>query len=126
MELTEAQLAKWDALTAAATPGLWKADVRFNPPTVVVHRGWIVAHMAHYLPTQQASDAAFIAAAHTALPALLAEVRRLQLVEAAMADHLPGCDHITGYYALENDCSCGLYERQQVLQRLAEGTLNYD
>jgi hypothetical protein len=32
-------------------------------------------------------------------------------------DHLDGCHKITGYYAHENDCSCGLYERRMAARK---------
>lgn len=53
-------------------------------------------------------------------PYLLAEVRQGRAIEAAMLDHLPDCARATGYYALENDCSCGLYYRRQAIRALTE------
>lgn len=56
------------------------------------------------------------------IAALEAEVARLRAVEAAMLDHFPDCGRAAGYYALENDCTCGLYYRRQVINALlAEG-----
>lgn len=55
-------------------------------------------------------------------PYLLAEVRELRAIETAMLDHLPECHRATGYYALENDCSCGLYARRQVINAIGQDT----
>jgi hypothetical protein len=81
--MTEQELQAIEALAAAATPGPWRAETDYRDDTTVLYtavhegEGWVVAEgtLVH--------DAAFIAAARTAVPALVAEVRRLWRVEDA-------------------------------------------
>ena len=72
--MTEQQLADLDALAAAATPGPWEAAHQYA-------ECWSLhgpeANGPDMMPK---GDAAFIAAARTAVPALVAEVRRLREV----------------------------------------------
>ncbi len=93
IELTDAQLAEWEALAERATGGPWYT---VDPPWA--NSDWVNAgsedpHGGSLVCDCQAqhddmtdddegdnaiSDAAFIAAARTAVPALIAEVRRLR------------------------------------------------
>ncbi len=85
---TEADLARWEALAAKATPGPWR-----------VGHPWSAEEYWHYLCSEASKayiigpydvdeggiastpdDAAFLAASRTAVPALVAEVRRLRQV----------------------------------------------
>lgn len=45
-------------------------------------------------------------------------VLRLLEIERVMLDHLDGCAKITGHYAHENDCTCGLYERHMAIREI--------
>ena len=84
--LTDEELAEFEALTAAATPGPWIANIEeeapiggesmisirapgdFPPDMYVYHDGG----------TAPAADLKFIAAARNYVPRLIAEVRRLR------------------------------------------------
>lgn len=88
-----ARLAEIDALAAAATEGPWEItydhddrpdtglSVKF--PTAIGPFTWI----EHPTPREDA-DSAFVAAARTAVPALVAEVRRLQADWAALGPYV--------------------------------------
>jgi hypothetical protein len=74
--MTEQELQAIEALAAAATPGPWTVvDEDYLKPTIIggdnVGDGYVI----------RSADAAFIAAARTDVPALVAEVRRLWRVE---------------------------------------------
>lgn len=73
--MTEAQLAELEALSLAATPGPWVvAEHMASRVTMVVAEGHPMATgIPHVL-----EDKSFIAAAREAVPALVAEVRRLK------------------------------------------------
>lgn len=82
--MTDTELDEIDALADAATPGPWQALGLMQPaPNYAVIGGGSI-------PTQVAvvtrENAAFIAAARTALPALIAEVRRLSREVEAIRD----------------------------------------
>ncbi|MFN7185996.1 MAG: hypothetical protein ACK5VE_06490 [Alphaproteobacteria bacterium] len=68
--MTEQELADLDALAAAATPGPWE---QIDSRAYSSGTGLQVC-----LCNETDADAAFIAAARTAVPALVAEVRRLR------------------------------------------------
>lgn len=74
--MTEQELADIEALANAATLGPWEAgdpyDQRTTEPLAVYGMGMEVAD------TQLVRDATFIAASRAAVPALVAEVRRLR------------------------------------------------
>lgn len=78
--MTDEQLAEWERLAAAATPGPWEAiptvDADFATIKTRGKLGWMQYH--EYDPGIDATDAAFVAAAREAVPALVAEVRRLR------------------------------------------------
>lgn len=87
--MTEEELAALEALTEAATAGPWEwNDHDLHAVSVANDDPWdpasgqkiIVTDSGAYPPEKD--DAAFIAAARTAVPALIAEVRRLRAVEA--------------------------------------------
>ena len=85
---TEADLARWEALADQATPGPWTARHRDSsnptqdPARDGEHLGWHLDPLA--VPDRgqivRGADAAFLAESRTAVPALVAEVRRLRQV----------------------------------------------
>ena len=96
--MTEAELQELQSLADAATPGPWLCvpDARgyANAPNMVwTNRGPGFGTVALTCPTglasvpQQAADAAFIAASRDGMTALIAEVRRLQLLLLEGKDH---------------------------------------
>jgi hypothetical protein len=95
-----AKLAEWEALTEGATEGPWDTD---GGGTSIGHGDKWVAHVVDQQepnePVQARADAEFIAAARTAMPALLAFVREVQgLAEwhetkAEKALAFPGAGH---------------------------------
>lgn len=83
--MTQDELDRWEALANAATPGPWVLVDRDILGGYEVHApdDWTV--FGYNGPER--TDAAFIAAARDAVPALIAEVRRLRgLVEAAYCE----------------------------------------
>lgn len=80
--MTEQELADLDALAAAATPGPWE---QIDSRAYSSGTGLQVC-----LCNETDADAAFIAAARTAVPALVAEVRRLQRYEQVVQKMLYG------------------------------------
>jgi hypothetical protein len=74
--MTPEQLATWRQLADAATPGTWAVDYISNLVSTddqeTIDNGW--QQICEFWGDD---DAAFIAAARTAVPALLAEVERL-------------------------------------------------
>lgn len=87
MTITEAQLDEWARLAEEATPGPWYGadQVRPSPeeraiPASVLDSGRSAIFRAVWLIDNKRwnRDAAFIAAAREAIPALIAEVRRLR------------------------------------------------
>jgi hypothetical protein len=82
--MTQQELDALKALADAATPGPWRAvDSPDNPGREVdicsgatVFSEW-VATLGHPMHEEVRADAAFVAAACEAVPALLAEVERL-------------------------------------------------
>ena len=91
---TEADLARWEALADQATPGPWTARHRDSsnptqdPARDGEHLGWHLDPLA--VPDRgqivRGADAAFLAESRTAVPALVAEVRRLRDVLTRIAD----------------------------------------
>jgi hypothetical protein len=80
---TDAQLQEWQALADAATPGTWGKEYS------AVTANERITHIAHADPMGNGeADAAFIAAARAAVPALLAEVQRLRAQNTALRDVL--------------------------------------
>lgn len=89
MMITEDDLERWQALCDAATPGPWKLwngwgpaeDGKYrvcgigpdNSGTGITASDWPASDVAG-----RAEDLEFVAIARTALPALIAEVRRLR------------------------------------------------
>ena len=86
MAVREADLAEWERLAAAATPGPWRQDpggragARFDD---------VLADGSNIAEWIEPADAAFIAASRTALPALVAEVRRLREALEQVRGHHP-------------------------------------
>lgn len=87
MPITRAQLAAWKELEQAATKGPWTHFNDRSEPTGRVHRlilertGRLFVSLVCMMsegPGDHEADAAFIAASRQALPALIAEVERLQ------------------------------------------------
>jgi hypothetical protein len=87
--ITKEQLEHWKALADAATLGKWEA----TQPNTLVGSGVLVEkpngmHLALTSGSFIEPDAAFIAAAREAVPALIADVTRLQEIEKR------GCESI--------------------------------
>lgn len=72
--LTDQQLAEYAALNSAATPGPWTVSEDYSD--VLAPDGDQLA--SYWNPTSATRNGEFIAAARSAVPALLAEVRRLR------------------------------------------------
>ncbi len=112
-EITDDQIATDEALCNAATPGPWTAsshgtmaDGSDNPEWFAAGFGGMATHLSQ-------ATAAFIARARTALPAYIAEVKRLAaaLTESERVSALRG-DGVT-HYANE----CGLAKGAVYIQR---------
>lgn len=73
--ITDEQLAEWEKLANAATPAPWAAlfENDVATPDLVC-----VAKCPSYVGVPFSANQAFIAAAREAIPALIAEVRRLR------------------------------------------------
>jgi hypothetical protein len=104
-------LAEIEALAAAATPGPWEA-MYFGDR--IVH--WLEGGDFEYVvdePVANVDNARFIAAARTAIPRLVAEIRRLR------AD-LAAADDATNEALLHNETSCEVVkERDRLKAELA-------
>lgn len=98
--MTDEELAEIEARAAKATPGPWvvapwdgdEGNVRLTVTVGPDAGGWMVAdgdwHGPGDAPHDREANAAFMAAARADVPALLAEVRRLQGVVAEQAKAL--------------------------------------
>ena len=77
----EAELAAWQALCDAATPGTWIADAvfdAFDEWSFTVHRDLGHGRKEYItIDARTAQDAEFISTSHAAMPRLIAEVKRL-------------------------------------------------
>ncbi len=71
--MTDAEIAELRRLTDAATPGPWTHRVNHKPFRVVVFGGRKAYQAGFTTSDIEAADAAFIAAARSAIPALLEE-----------------------------------------------------
>lgn len=78
MSITPEQMGEWKRLCEAATPGPWEAKDYGSEAELVCGRGGLYAYWIDPMGDFRAEDARFIAASRTALPALLAEVERLE------------------------------------------------
>jgi hypothetical protein len=98
--IDEKQLAEWEALANAASPGPWTTNGK-----VVRQYSDETSKVIAYINSEDdhpwGDDALLVAAARTAMPELIAEVRRLRLAnsahearEAAAARELTGDLHI--------------------------------
>jgi hypothetical protein len=103
--MTDDRLAELERLCAAATPGPWEVDadrrLALGVASVRCVHGTrpTVAHVdAHLREMDEA--AAFVAAARTAVPELIAEVRRLR---AEAADLKARLDRADDYRAEQNE-----------------------
>lgn len=77
--MTEEQLAKLERLANAATPGPWETNEDWTHEIHASGRGILIGNVPRGPePYGRAGDAAFIAASRSAVPALVAEVRRLR------------------------------------------------
>lgn len=87
--MTPERLAELRAIAAAATPGPWTTSSAWS---VRSGRDELVAATSYY---NHEADAEFIAAARTAIPALLAEIERLVsergALRAALREYGPKC-----------------------------------
>ena len=90
--ISNENLQQWRALADAATPGPWSAETGHGEtgPNYIDSPSGVVAYVYDSyrgtLPNAEA-DAAFIAAAREAVPALLAEVDRLRRELASYERH---------------------------------------
>ena len=87
MVVDDAYLAERDRLAAAATPGPWMSVKAYDRAAwpCIIGGGWQVAEChAHLVGDEDFDNAAFIADARTAVPMLVAEVRRLREENAAL------------------------------------------
>ena len=71
-------LAALRSLCAAATPGPWRQEFAYNNTGCPTAMFYIPAHNQEASVEMLVEDAAFIAAAREAVPALIAEVERLR------------------------------------------------
>lgn len=106
--MTEQELAELGALANAATPPPWEAenDVGTGILSAMLGGG---PHMMAFGDVWTFADAAFIAAARTAVPELIAEVRRLRgLLEDCEPHigHKEGCNSIITIHVVY-PCDCG-------------------
>jgi hypothetical protein len=94
---TDDELARWRALTDAATPGPWVCDDRqpddvviWGPDSVQHPDGHFLANVGTATPAFDcdAANGAFIATAREAMPRLLAELARLRRIAAEALDEL--------------------------------------
>ena len=115
VSITPEQLAEWKRLAEKATPGPWTheylddSSVAINHPVEVEHDGerytmedWLLmarkcdscrgSDRRCYMPSH--ADTQFIASAREAVPALIAEVERLQEVAAGLREER--CTHVGG------------------------------
>jgi hypothetical protein len=83
--LTDEQLAEWQALAEAATPGPWElrgdGDAIVAGPELVAFAA-PVGYSNSEIVFNTPADAALMALSRTAIPALIAEVRRLRALVA--------------------------------------------
>jgi len=89
--LTDEQLAEWERLANAATPGPWEADMPDAQPwTIWAGNGDVaVADIPRHTLAEYGADANFIATSHPQnVLALLAEVRRLRNISKGMRETL--------------------------------------
>jgi hypothetical protein len=84
--ITDEDLSRWEALCAAATPGLVAGEPMSDQPGTFVG-GWVkVGNDATCIVAERREDAAFIAAARTAVPDLCAGYREKASMVAALED----------------------------------------
>lgn len=77
--MTPERLAEIKARAEAATPGPWHVNgpyASMDTPTILDHNGGILGRTTHYAWMRE--NAAFMAAARSDVPELVAEVERLQ------------------------------------------------
>jgi len=120
--MTEQELAELDALANAATPGPWGCTDEGEYGVFVEEFSTFVAECLgrkNYAMT----NAAFIAAARTAVPELIAEVRRLWgLLYRCVPylEHLPDCGSICdGSICVGYPCDCSLGDIMAEIRGLA-------
>lgn len=90
--LTNDQLGEWEAIASKATPGPWNTSTCGGCGAIELNDANSFSLLSpHYIydgdyegSVNKETDADFIAMARTALPLLIAEVRRLQVDLAAM------------------------------------------
>lgn len=96
-----------DALASAATEGPWRQEYAFNNAGCPTAFFYIPGHNGEARVEMLADDAAFIAAAREAVPALVAEVRRLR----AMAYHRK--DQLRMHQCIDSDECRKLEQKNQ-------------
>lgn len=121
MSITPEQLKGWQALCDVATEGPWRTNDKG-----IVSQVWYFddTGTARVIGSPGMHDAAFIATARTAMPALIAEVQRMQVKHhadcawwlcdgAGTADdmHGPHCTHPR--QACDRDCASSVPGKEQ-------------
>lgn len=93
-----------EALSDAATRGPWIAD---GWEIYTENRDWVAESCDIDNESQAIANGSFIAAARSAIPALIAEVRRLESAVRILRKNgtyaLPRGEHITGNYEKADD-----------------------
>lgn len=105
--MTEEQLAELEALAASATPGPWEAENDVGTGNLLAPLGGL-PHMTAFAQVWTFGDAAFIAAARTSVPELIAEVRRLRALLEDCEPHIghkEGCNSIITV-PIDYPCDC--------------------
>ena len=77
MPIDPKQLEQWKNLASAATPGPWRSRESMGAATLTKDSGALLAAGQGFFEPE---DAAFIAAARSAVPALISEIERLRAV----------------------------------------------
>lgn len=106
---TPEQRAEWRALADKATPGPWDTymvpGTRSEEAYVAVEASETEVRIARYEGGH--FDGAFIAAARTAVPALLADVERLTAERDALAARIAAVRAVAYLYSSEHSDGCG-------------------
>jgi hypothetical protein len=110
--MDEKTLQEWEALANATTPGPWRADAREGRVT-----GPDLGTVADCPHAGDAANTLFIAAAREAVPALVAEVRRLQSRVQAQRTAVEGVTKLLTRWAEERDEATGLTPEARKLHR---------
>lgn len=117
--MTEAELTRLEALAAAATPGPWNNQgvIVLAGEDTCIARLWLT----HPAKGSEETNAAFIAASRKAVPALVAEVRRLREALTNIKN-LPGELNLSNYNSDDVDALNNAHiEAFQIARAALEG-----